>query len=139
VAAVATFAAVALTGCSQGVASGLSPSCGVGFAIINFVWWIGIGHAGTLISAILLLFKQGWRNSINRLPTAMTIFAVSARHVSADSHWPPVAGYWLLPYPNTMNVWRSSGRRCYGTCWVSTYATISCLLYIAWSRFWHHA
>src|SRR5471030_450237 len=47
-----------------------------GFAIINFVWWIGIGHAGTLISAILLLFKQGWRNSINRFAEAMTIFAV---------------------------------------------------------------
>jgi hypothetical protein len=47
-----------------------------GFAIINFVWWIGIGHAGTLISAILLLFKQKWRNSINRFAEAMTIFAV---------------------------------------------------------------
>src|ERR1035437_5845765 len=47
-----------------------------GFAIINFVWWIGIGHAGALISAILLLFKQGWRNSINRFAEAMTIFAV---------------------------------------------------------------
>jgi Ni/Fe-hydrogenase subunit HybB-like protein len=47
-----------------------------GFAIINFVWWIGIGHAGTLISAILLLFKQGWRNSISRFAEAMTIFAV---------------------------------------------------------------
>ncbi len=47
-----------------------------GFAIINFVWWIGIGHAGTLISAILLLFKQTWRNSINRFAEAMTIFAV---------------------------------------------------------------
>src|SRR6202012_4724295 len=47
-----------------------------GFAIINFVWWIGIGHAGTLIPALLLLFKQGWRNSINRFAEAMTIFAV---------------------------------------------------------------
>src|SRR6478735_11113741 len=47
-----------------------------GFAIINFVWWIGIGHAGTLISAILLLFKQSWRNSINRFAEAMTLFAV---------------------------------------------------------------
>ena len=53
----------------------ISPS-GWGFAIINFVWWIGIGHAGTLISAILLLFKQQWRNSINRFAEAMTIFAV---------------------------------------------------------------
>ena len=48
-----------------------------GFAIINFVWWIGIGHAGTLISAILLLFKQTWRNSINRFAEAMTLFAVA--------------------------------------------------------------
>ncbi len=64
-----------------------------GFAIINFVWWIGIGHAGTLISAILLLFKQGWRNSINRFAEAMTIFAVvCAGHVPADSHGPSVAG-----------------------------------------------
>ncbi len=48
-----------------------------GFAIVNFVWWIGIGHAGTLISAILLLLKQSWRNSINRFAEAMTLFAVS--------------------------------------------------------------
>ena len=48
-----------------------------GFAIINFVWWIGIGHAGTLISAILMLLKQDWRNSINRFAEAMTIFAVA--------------------------------------------------------------
>ena len=48
-----------------------------GFAIVNFVWWIGIGHAGTLISAILLLFKQSWRTSINRFAEAMTLFAVA--------------------------------------------------------------
>src|SRR5262245_12098663 len=48
-----------------------------GFAIINFVWWIGIGHAGTLISAILLLLRQGWRTSINRFAEAMTLFAVA--------------------------------------------------------------
>jgi hypothetical protein len=64
-----------------------------GFAIINFVWWIGIGHAGTLISAILLLFKQTWRNSINRFAEAMTIFAVCLRgHVPAAAHWASVAG-----------------------------------------------
>src|ERR1700677_1095571 len=67
-----------------------------GFAIINFVWWIGIGHAGTLISAILLLFKQGWRNSINRFAEAMTIFAVVCAgmfpllHAGRPSLW-----YWL--------------------------------------------
>ena len=55
---------------------GVNIPVGWGFAIINFVWWIGIGHAGTLISAILLLLKQGWRTSINRFAEAMTIFAV---------------------------------------------------------------
>src|SRR5450432_4303563 len=55
---------------------GITQPVAWGFAIINFVWWIGIGHAGTLISAILLLFKQTWRNSINRLAEAMTLFAV---------------------------------------------------------------
>jgi molybdopterin-containing oxidoreductase family membrane subunit len=77
-----------------------------GFAIINFVWWIGIGHAGTLISAILLLFKQGWRNSINRFAEAMTIFAVVCAGLFPLIHiGRPWLGYWLLPYPNTMNVW----------------------------------
>src|SRR6185437_13924820 len=65
-----------------------------GFAIVNFVWWIGIGHAGTLISAILLLFKQGWRNSVNRAGLFPLI------HVGR-----PWLGYWLFPYPDTMNVW----------------------------------
>ena len=66
---------------------------GWAFDIINFVWWIGIGHAGTLISAILLLFKQDWRTSINRFAEAMTLFAVAcALHVPADPHRPPVAG-----------------------------------------------
>src|SRR3954462_6022726 len=55
---------------------GVNVPIGWGFAIINFVWWIGIGHAGTLISAILLLLKQGWRTSINRFAEGMTIFAV---------------------------------------------------------------
>jgi Ni/Fe-hydrogenase subunit HybB-like protein len=57
---------------------GITQPVAWGFAIINFVWWIGIGHAGTLISAILLLFKQGWRNSINRFAEAMTILPWSA-------------------------------------------------------------
>src|SRR5664280_2424352 len=56
---------------------GINTPVGWGFAIINFVWWIGIGHAGTLISAILLLLKQSWRNSINRFAEAMTLFAVA--------------------------------------------------------------
>ena len=57
---------------------GINIPVGWGFAIVNFVWWIGIGHAGTLISAILLLLKQSWRNSINRFAEAMTLFAVCA-------------------------------------------------------------
>ncbi len=77
-----------------------------GFAIINFVWWIGIGHAGTLISAILLLFKQTWRNSINRFAEAMTIFAVVCAGTFPLIHvGRPWLAYWLFPYPNTMNVW----------------------------------
>ena len=71
-----------------------------GFAIINFVWWIGIGHAGTLISAILLLFKQKWRNSINRFAEAMTIFAVVLRrYLPADPRRASVAGILALPLP----------------------------------------
>ena len=66
---------------------------GWAFDIINFVWWIGIGHAGTLISAILLLFRQQWRTSINRFAEAMTLFAVAcAAHVPAAAHRPSVAG-----------------------------------------------
>ena len=77
-----------------------------GFAIINFVWWIGIGHAGTLISAILLLFKQGWRNSINRFAEAMTIFAVVCAGMFPLIHvGRPWLGYWLFPYPSSMTVW----------------------------------
>ena len=98
-----------------------------GFAIINFVWWIGIGHAGTLISAILLLFKQGWRNSINRFAEAMTIFAVvCAGMFPLIRIGRPWLGYWMLPYPNTMNVWpQFRSPLLWDVFAVSTYATIS--------------
>jgi Ni/Fe-hydrogenase subunit HybB-like protein len=98
-----------------------------GFAIINFVWWIGIGHAGTLISAILLLFKQGWRNSINRFAEAMTIFAVVCAGMFPVLHiGRPWLGYWLLPYPNSMNVWpQFRSPLAWDVFAVSTYATIS--------------
>jgi molybdopterin-containing oxidoreductase family membrane subunit len=77
-----------------------------GFAIVNFVWWIGIGHAGTLISAILLLLHQAWRQSINRFAEAMTIFAVTCAGVFPLAHLGrPWFFYWLLPYPNTMSLW----------------------------------
>jgi len=98
-----------------------------GFAIINFVWWIGIGHAGTLISAILLLFKQGWRNSINRFAEAMTIFAVVCAGMFPLIHvGRPWLGYWLLPYPNSMTVWpQFRSPLLWDVFAVSTYATIS--------------
>ena len=98
-----------------------------GFAIINFVWWIGIGHAGTLISAILLLFKQTWRNSINRFAEAMTIFAVVCAGTFPLIHvGRPWLGYWLFPYPSTMNVWpQFRSPLAWDVFAVSTYATIS--------------
>jgi molybdopterin-containing oxidoreductase family membrane subunit len=98
-----------------------------GFAIINFVWWIGIGHAGTLISAILLLFKQGWRNSISRFAEAMTIFAVVCAGMFPLIHvGRPWLGYWLFPYPNSMNVWpQFRSPLLWDVFAVSTYATIS--------------
>ena len=77
-----------------------------GFAIINFVWWIGIGHAGTLISAILLLMKQQWRTSINRFAEAMTLFAVACAGMFPLLHMGrPWCFYWMGPYPNTMALW----------------------------------
>ena len=86
---------------------GTNQPVGWAFPIINFVWWIGIGHAGTLISAILLLLNQKWRTSINRFAEAMTLFAVAcAAMLSGISYRPPVArAYWLFPYPNTMGIW----------------------------------
>src|SRR3989475_643308 len=85
---------------------GVTNPVGWGFDIINFVWWIGIGHAGTLISAILLLLRQSWRNSINRFAEAMTLFAVSCAGLFPVLHLGrPWLGYWLFPYPHTMNVW----------------------------------
>ena len=98
-----------------------------GFAIINFVWWIGIGHAGTLISAILLLFKQGWRNSINRFAEAMTIFAVVCAGMFPLLHvGRPWLGYWLFPYPNTMGLWpQFRSPLAWDVFAVSTYASIS--------------
>jgi Ni/Fe-hydrogenase subunit HybB-like protein len=76
------------------------------FAITNFVWWIGIGHAGTFISAFLLLLNQRWRGSINRVAEAMTIFALVNAAIFPLLHLGrPWFFYWLVPYPATMNVW----------------------------------
>ena len=87
-----------------------------GFAIINFVFWVGIGHAGTLISAILYLFRQQWRTSINRFAEAMTIFAVICAGVFPGIHIGRIwLAYWLFPYPNQMQMCPSSAARCCGT------------------------
>src|SRR6201994_426451 len=106
---------------------GLDIPVGWGFALINFVLLIGIGHAGTLISAILLLFKQQWRNSINRFAEAMTIFAVVCAGLFPLIHvGRPWLGYWLFPLPFTMNVWpQFRSPLLWDVFAVSTYATIS--------------
>jgi molybdopterin-containing oxidoreductase family membrane subunit len=102
-----------------------------GFAIINFVWWIGIGHAGTLISAILLLLHQEWRTSINRFAEAMTLFAVACAGLFPILHlgrqW---LFYWLIPYPNTMGVWpQFRSPLVWDVFAVTTYATVSLLFW----------
>lgn len=85
---------------------GINIPVGWGLAIVNFVWWIGIGHAGTLISAILLLFHQDWRTSINRFAEAMTLFAVACAGIFPLLHLGrPQFFYWLVPYPATTGVW----------------------------------
>jgi molybdopterin-containing oxidoreductase family membrane subunit len=76
------------------------------FALTNFVWWVGIGHAGTFISAFLLLLRQHWRTSINRFAEAMTIFAVAMAGLMPILHLGrPWFFYWLIPYPDVMNLW----------------------------------
>src|SRR5579871_1008365 len=111
---------------------GINIPIGWGFAIVNFVWWIGIGHAGTLISAILLLFKQGWRTSINRFAEAMTIFAVMQAGLFPLIHTgrPWIAAYWLFPYPNSMGVWpQFRSPLIWDVFAVSTYFTVSFLFW----------
>lgn len=98
-----------------------------GFAIANFVWWIGIGHAGTLISAILLLLRQQWRTSINRFAEAMTLFAVACAGLFPILHLGrPWFAYWLVPYPTIMGVWpQFRSPLVWDFFAVSTYGTIS--------------
>jgi molybdopterin-containing oxidoreductase family membrane subunit len=99
--------------------------------IINFVWWIGIGHAGTLISAILLLLRQEWRTSINRFAEAMTLFAVASAGLYPALHTGrPWYDYWLFPYPNTMGLWpQFRSPLMWDVFAVSTYATVSALFW----------
>lgn len=85
---------------------GLNRTVGWGWGITNFVWWIGIGHAGTFISAILLLFRQKWRTSINRSAEAMTIFAVICAALFPIIHMGrPLLGFFIFPYPNFRGIW----------------------------------
>ena len=103
------------------------------FDIVNFVWWIGIGHAGTLISAILLLLRQQWRNSINRFSEAMTIFAVMCAGMFPILHTgrPWVAIYWLFPYPNILALWpQFRSPLMWDVFAVSTYFTVSLLFWL---------
>ena len=110
---------------------GVNQPVGWGFEIVNFVWWIGIGHAGTLISAILLLLRQPWRNSINRFAEAMTIFAVACAGIYPAFHTGrPWLDYWLIPYPNTMGMWPNfRSPLIWDVFAVSTYATVSLLFW----------
>jgi len=85
---------------------GLNNPVGWGWAIINFVWWVGIGHAGTLISAILFLLRQRWRTSINRFAEAMTLFAILCALIFPGIHVGRIwVAYWLAPVPNQMSMW----------------------------------
>src|SRR5204863_8591632 len=110
---------------------GINHPVGWGFDILNFVWWIGIGHAGTLISAILLLLRQEWRTSINRFAEAMTLFAVASAGLYPALHTGrPWYAYWMFPYPNTMTLWpQFRSPLIWDVFAVSTYATVSFLFW----------
>ncbi|MBI4458933.1 MAG: polysulfide reductase NrfD [Acidobacteria bacterium] len=110
---------------------GVSIPVAWGFAIVNFVWWIGIGHAGTLISAILLLLNQQWRTSINRFAEAMTLFAVACAGLFPLLHLGrPWFFYWLLPYPNPQGIWpQFRSPLVWDVFAVGTYFTVSLLFW----------
>ncbi len=110
---------------------GLNNRIGWCWDITNFVFWVGIGHAGTLISAILFLFRQNWRTSINRAAEAMTIFAVICALLFPTIHVGRVwVIYWALPYPNSMSMWPNfRSPLLWDVFAVSTYFTISLLFW----------
>jgi Ni/Fe-hydrogenase subunit HybB-like protein len=110
---------------------GVNVPVGWGFDILNFVWWIGIGHAGTLISAILLLLRQQWRTSINRFAEAMTLFAVACAGLYPLLHTGrPWLAYWMVPYPDTMGLWpQFRSPLIWDVFAVTTYATVSLLFW----------
>jgi molybdopterin-containing oxidoreductase family membrane subunit len=101
------------------------------FGIINFVFWIGIGHAGTFISAILYLLEQKWRTSISRITETMTLFAVVQAGMFPLLHLGrPWFAYWLFPYPDAMNVWpQTKSALPWDAAAVSTYLTVSILFW----------
>lgn len=108
---------------------GNNKTIGWAWDITNFVWWIGIGHAGTLISAILLLFRQKWRNAVNRAAEAMTIFAVISAAVFPILHTgrPWLTAYWVFPLPNVLgSLWIDfNSPLVWDVFAVSTYFTVS--------------
>jgi Ni/Fe-hydrogenase subunit HybB-like protein len=110
---------------------GLNNPVGWGWAIVNFVFWVGIGHAGTLISAVLFLFRQKWRTSINRFAEAMTIFAVICALVFPGIHVGRIwAAYWMFPIPNQMLMWPNfRSPLLWDVFAVSTYFTVSLLFW----------
>ena len=110
---------------------GLNSPANWGWAIINFVWWVGIGHAGTLISAILFLFRQDWRTAINRFAEAMTIFAVMCAGVFPAIHVGRIwVIYWVFPIPNSMAMWPNfNSPLLWDVFAVSTYFTVSLLFW----------
>lgn len=110
---------------------GLQNPVGWGWAIVNFVWWVGIGHAGTLISAILFLFRQGWRTAINRFAEAMTIFAVMCAGIFPAVHVGRIwVIYWVFPLPNQMQMWPNfNSPLLWDVFAVSTYFTVSLLFW----------
>lgn len=110
---------------------GLQHPVGWGLAIVNFVWWVGIGHAGTFISAFLLLMSQGWRTSINRFAEAMTLMAVACAGMFPLFHLGrPWLAYWLAPYPNRMDLWPQwRSPLLWDFAAISTYGTVSFLFW----------
>ncbi len=110
---------------------GINIPVGWGFAITNFVWWIGIGHAGTFISAILLLLNQKWRTSINRFTEAMTLFAVICAGMFPLFHLGrPWLFYWITPYPDMMSLWpQFRSALVWDLFAVGTYFTVSLLFW----------
>jgi Ni/Fe-hydrogenase subunit HybB-like protein len=111
---------------------GLNKTVGWAWDITNFVWWVGIGHAGTLISAVLLLFRQKWRTSINRAAEAMTIFAVICAASFIVMHMGrPWLAYFALPLPNTFgSLWVNfNSPLVWDVFAISTYFSVSCLFW----------